>query len=124
MPGLTFTLSVDYKIKGKGSGAQCSVYKDVVGISTQASQSLIQQSLAQGMTMAQFNEQLAGLNKLISIPKDFYGTCGFTADELAADIHKLQSGGLTGETLISTNLTSAAATGGTVRDVCHNYFKN
>lgn len=124
IPGLTFTLNVEYKITGQGSGAQCFVYKDITGVSVQASQSLIQQSLAQGMTMAQFNEQLAGLNNFVSVPKNFYGTCSFSASGLAADIHQLQSGGLTGEMSISASLTSATTTSGTVRDVCHNYFKN
>ncbi len=122
--GLTFTLNVSYAIKGEGNGAACSVYKDIMGVSVQASQSLIQQSIASGMTMTQFNEQMSGLNNFIAVPKNFYGTCNFTPTELAADIHQVQSGGLTGEMSISTNLASATTTGGTVRDVCHNYFKN
>jgi hypothetical protein len=74
--------------------------------------------------MAQFNQQLEGLSKLIAVPENFYGTCNFTSAELATDIHQLQSGGLTGEASISTNLVSATTTGGAIRDVCHNYFKN
>lgn len=123
-PGTTFTLDVSYQIKGPAGGGQCSIYKDIAGVSAQASQSLIQQSLAQGMTMAQFDQQLAAFNNLISVPKDFYGTCDFTASGLAADIAQLKSGGLSGETSISMTLTSGTTTGGTVRDVCHNYFKN
>lgn len=124
MPGLSFTLSVEYRINGRGSERQCSVYKNITGVSAQASPALIQKSLASGMTMAQFNEQLAELNALVSVPKDFFGTCNFTASELAADIHALQSAGLNSETSISTNFVSATTTGDPTRDVCGNSFTN